>query len=183
MTIDKATPLAEVAMAVCTALDEAGITAVLTGGSAATFYAPEAYQSSDIDFVAVRFRNTRGRHAVDARLAAIGFHLDQDCYRHSASPYPIEFPPGPLAIGREFLTEWRTVRSAAGILHVLSPTDSVKDRLASFIHWNDRAGLSQALAVAKAVPSEIDLANVEAWAESEAGGRQFKEFLERLQRP
>lgn len=42
--------------------------------------------------------------------------------------------------------------------------------------------LSQALAVAKAVPTEIDLANVEAWAESEGGGRQFKEFLERLQR-
>lgn len=34
-----------------TALTEAGVTAVLTGGSAATFYAPHAYQSGDLDFV------------------------------------------------------------------------------------------------------------------------------------
>lgn len=58
MTISANTPLFEVAMAVCSALDRAGITAVLTGGSAATYYAPEAYQSSDIDFVAVRFGRT-----------------------------------------------------------------------------------------------------------------------------
>lgn len=140
-------------MVVCTALDRAGVTAVLTGGSAATYYAPEAYQSSDIDFVAVRFGNTRTREAVDYQPGAIGFRVDRDCYRHPDSPYPIEFPPGPLAVGREFLSNWRTVRSAKGILH---PTDSVKDRLAAFIHWHDRSGLSQALAVARAHPGEID---------------------------
>ena len=35
--------LTDVAFAVCTALHEAGYTVILTGGSAATFYAPEAY--------------------------------------------------------------------------------------------------------------------------------------------
>lgn len=59
MSINATTPLAEVATAVCSALDRTGITAVLTGGSAATYYAPEAYQSSDIDFVAVRFGPTQ----------------------------------------------------------------------------------------------------------------------------
>lgn len=43
--------LVDVAFAVGTALERAGITAVLTGGSAATFYAPDAYQSSDLDFL------------------------------------------------------------------------------------------------------------------------------------
>lgn len=167
---------------VCSALNQAGVTAVLTGGSAATFYAPEAYQSLDIDFVAVRFGSTRGRTIVAEHLQAIGFRPDKNCYRHALSPYPIEFPPGPLAVGREILTGWKTVRFAVGILHVLSPTDSVKDRLAAFIHWNDRAGLSQALAVAKAVPNEFDLEQVEAWAEREGGSAKFKEFVERLQR-
>ena len=35
----------DVAFAVCTALDRAGEHAVLCGGSAATYYAPEAYES------------------------------------------------------------------------------------------------------------------------------------------
>jgi hypothetical protein len=39
------------AFAVCTALDAAGFTAILCGGSAATFYAPGAYVSADNDFV------------------------------------------------------------------------------------------------------------------------------------
>ena len=180
MTIDASTPLRAVAMAVCTALDHAGVTAVLTGGSAATCYAPEAYQSSDIDFIAVRFGGTTSRGAVDSQLAAIGFRRAVDCYRHPESPYPIEFPPGPLAVGRELLTSWRTIREGDGILHILHPTDSVKDRLAAFIHWNDRAGLSQALAVARAQSGEIDVLSIEAWAEGEGGRAKFADFLERL---
>jgi len=43
--------LIDVAFAVCTALDHAGERALLVGGSAATFYAPDAYQSSDCDFI------------------------------------------------------------------------------------------------------------------------------------
>ena len=43
--------LVEVAFAVCTALARAGVTAVLSGGGAATFYAPEAIQSYDLDFI------------------------------------------------------------------------------------------------------------------------------------
>ncbi len=51
MTDATGSALISVAFEVCTALEAAGTTAVLTGGSAATFYAPEAYQSVDIDFV------------------------------------------------------------------------------------------------------------------------------------
>ena len=51
MTIRSETSLAELALIVCTALERVGQTAILTGGGAATFYAPEAYQSRDLDFV------------------------------------------------------------------------------------------------------------------------------------
>jgi hypothetical protein len=37
------TPLVDVAFEVCTALDVAGYVAVLTGGSAATYYVPSQY--------------------------------------------------------------------------------------------------------------------------------------------
>ena len=53
MNITRESSLREVAFAVCTALHERGIEVVLTGGSAATVYAPHAYQSRDIDFVIV----------------------------------------------------------------------------------------------------------------------------------
>ena len=50
--IEPTDDLTSMAFKVCTALDTVGIRAVLTGGSAATVYAPEAYQSSDADFIA-----------------------------------------------------------------------------------------------------------------------------------
>lgn len=179
MKIHQDTPLVEVARAVCTALDEAGVTAVLTGGSAATYYAPDAYQSADIDFVTVEFR-AGSEEEVEERLEALGFHKQRDHYRHERSPYPIEFPPGPLAVGGEILTDWRTERVDDTVLHVLKPTDSCKDRLAAFLHWNDRSGLAQALAVARAVGDQIDFAALAAWAEEEGESSKYREFARRL---
>lgn len=75
MTIDESTSLIDVARAVCTALSEAGMTAVMTGGSAATYYAPDAYQSVDIDFVSVSFRGSPGE-SVEARLLELGFRRE-----------------------------------------------------------------------------------------------------------
>ncbi|MCB8931857.1 MAG: hypothetical protein M9921_02635 [Fimbriimonadaceae bacterium] len=57
--IDAAMTLREVAFAVCSALEGNGITAVLTGGSAATLCAPEEYQSRDIDWV-TEWRGAQG---------------------------------------------------------------------------------------------------------------------------
>lgn len=182
MTPDEHSSLPDVARAICTVLAQAGITVVLTGGSAATYYAPEAYQSVDIDFVVIRFNRSDGSKGISEHLEGLGFIPQKNCYRHPDVPFPIEFPKGPLAVGQEILNKWKTEASSDGVLHVLTPTDSVKDRLAAFIHWNDHAGLAQALAVAKAVPGEVDLAAVASWAEAEGGGERFRTFLTRLQR-
>lgn len=177
--IDASSPLVDVAWAVCTALDRNGVTAVLTGGSAATYYAPDAYQSVDLDLVAVRFGATLGED-IESALTGLGYVRYVDHYEHTSSPYPIEFPPGPLAIGGEILEHWRTERHTEQILHVLEPTDSCKDRLAAFVHWNDRASLAQALAVAKAVPAEIGLEELRRWAAAEGNEDKFFEFARRL---
>ena len=180
MKINAQTSLVNVARAVCTALDEVGITAVLTGGSAATYYAPAAYQSADIDFVAVRFKTLAADNAADSAMLAIGFQRKRDHYRHAASPYPVEFPPGPLAVGGELLEDWRTDSVDHTVLHVLSPTDSCKDRLAAFLHWNDRPGLAQALAVARTTGDQIDFHDLERWFTAEGAEDKYAEFLRRL---
>lgn len=179
MKIDGTTSLPDVAREVCTALDEIGVTVVLTGGSAATYYAPGAYQSNDIDYVVVEFQAGNTEQA-ERRLADLGFRRQRDHYSHDTSPYPIEFPPGPLAVGRELLTHWRTERRSRTVLYVLTPTDCCKDRLAAFIHWNDRSGLEQAIAVAQAVRDEIEFADLAAWADAEGGSENYTEFRQRI---
>jgi hypothetical protein len=178
VNIGSETSLPEVARIVCTALDSVGVKAVLTGGSAATFYAPDAYQSADIDFVAVFFEARRPGDA-DRKLRALGYSRERDHYRHLSSPYPIEFPPGPLAVGGQLVRVWRTDKKDNAVLYVLSPTDCCKDRLAAFFHWNDRSGLAQAVAVARAVGTDIDYEELAAWSEREGSVDRYAEFSRR----
>lgn len=49
--ISQNSTLIDVAFAVCTGLDAAGITAVLTGGAATMLYAGEMLPSDDADFI------------------------------------------------------------------------------------------------------------------------------------
>ncbi len=167
--------LAEVAFIVCTALNRVQLTAVLTGGSAATYYAPDAYQSRDLDFVITVHAPGGG-----AALASLGFTEVGQVYRHPATHFTVDFPRGPLAVGSEPITSWRTARRRKGLLHVLTPTDSCRDRLASYLFWNDFSGLEQALAVARAHRSEVDLATVGAWCSREGQGPKFELFKSRL---
>ena len=175
--ISASSTLPEVAFEVCTALDRAGFVAVLTGGSAATYYAPKAYQSKDLDFV-LTLRGEAGEQA----LASIGFKREGDFYVHERSPFPLEFPPGPLAIGEDLVTTWTTVRRKGRVLHVLSPTDSCRDRLASYLFWNDFSGLEQALAVRRAQRARVDLRAVRAWCRREGHEKKYELFSSRLSR-
>jgi hypothetical protein len=88
----------------------------MTGGSAATFYAPRAYLSDDIDLV-ITLKGTGGEEA----LEHLGYHRKGDYYVHASSRFPIEFPPG-LAIGDDIVNSWKTFRRKRQLLHVLSPT-------------------------------------------------------------
>ena len=100
MTISRDSTLIDVCYAVCTALDNIGTTVVLTGGSAATFYAPAAYQSRDADFViTMRGDASRGIEA----MARLGYSQEGSVYVHESNRYTVDFPRGPLAIGEEIL--------------------------------------------------------------------------------
>src|SRR5262249_44619189 len=143
--ISEESTLTDVAFEVCTALDQVGFTAVLTGGGAATYYSAEAYLSQDLDFIL-----TLCGGPGEERLSELGFKRTGDFYVHDKSVFSLDFPRGPLAVGDEIIERWRTIRRSKQILHVLTPTDSCRDRLASFLFWNDLRGLEQALIVYKA---------------------------------
>ena len=103
MSISPDTPLREVAFVVCTALEHVGVTAVLTGGAAATIWSGDLYQSHDCDFV-IQFHDTNA--PAEAVLLELGYVESGGVYRHRESLFTLEFPPGPLSVGDEILTHW-----------------------------------------------------------------------------
>ena len=172
--IGPSSTLEDVAFEVCTALHRLGFVAVLTGGSAATYHAPGAYQSDDLDFV-ITLQGASG----EAALQSLGFRRRGQFYVHERSRYSLDFPRGPLAIGDDLVTAWSTVLRGDETLHVLTATDSCRDRLASFLFWNDFSGLEQALAVFHARRGEVDLETIRDWCRRERQAQKFELFAQR----
>jgi hypothetical protein len=169
----KRTPtLKEVARRVARALGTEGIRAVLTGGACASFYSGGACRSSDLDFVLLETVDAR---CLDRALASIGFVRRGNHFGHPGLPFIVEFPRGPLAIGRDVHIEPAGYRIRGAVVPALSATDSCRDRLAAFYHWADRSSLRAAVAIARRHP--VDQHRIRAWSESEGARRGYGEFL------
>ncbi len=175
MAITEASHLEDVCFAVCTELERCGTVAVLTGGSAATYYASEAYQSDDADFI-ITFSSDRTRAAEAMRR--LGYREVGGTYHHDRNIFTVEFPPGPLAVGNDLIDSYETNRRGDEILHVLSRTDCVRDRLAAFYFFTDRSALVAAIAVAQ--DGRINLDEVQRWSEREGEILRFYEFRREL---
>jgi hypothetical protein len=162
----------DIAFEVCSAFERVGVTAVLSGGGAATIYAPEAYESRDLDFI---FQAQLWLPNADPVLA-LGFaeSSTRGTFAHPDIPFTLEFLKGPLAVGDEVIQTWNTFHKGELTLHVISPTDVVKDRLASVIHYRDHSAIRQAAAVAQSVQVELD--SIRAWCENEGGADVFAIF-------
>lgn len=169
--------LADAAIAVARALKQAGIGAVLTGGACATLYSDGAYQSHDLDFI-VRSGGTR--RSLDAAMATAGFARDGDRYVHAATPFYVEFPRGPLAIGDDVEITPVSVRVGRGSVLALSPTDACRDRLAAFYYWDDRQSLRTAVEIARR--RRVNLAAIRRWSVREGQADKFREFAQTLRR-
>ena len=177
MKLSKRSSLVDVAVATGDALRRAGIRAVLTGGACANLYSGGAYQSSDADFVLA------GRHStsdVDRALSTLGFAREGDRYVHRLISFFVEFPTGPLGIGRDLRIRpvWRSRRAAKTLS--LSATDACRDRLAAFYFWNDRQSLAAAVAIA--VCHHVAFAKIRTWSQSEGHAEGYIVFLGELRR-
>jgi hypothetical protein len=174
LQVDQFSSFEDVCYAVCTALDTCGVTAVLTGGSAATFYAPSVYQSLDLDFIIHVTATDSSRREGAMALRELGYSEKGALYYHATNQFTIDFPRGPLAVGRDLIESYETFRRGATILRVINPTDSVRDRLAAFYHWNDRSALIAAAGVAN--ERDVDVETVRRWSGREGHASKFRAF-------
>ena len=172
--IDESFSLVDVCFAVCTALDNVGTTVVLSGGSAATYYAPQAYQSRDADFV-ITMRGNAGANALV--MNNLGYEQLGGTYVHNINRYTVEFPPGPLAIGNDLVENWETYRRGEEHLNVLTRTDCVRDRLAAYYFYGDVSALMAAVAVAKG--GNVNYVALREWSKREGESLRFEDFQER----
>ncbi len=164
----------ELAAFISNHLRRRGIEVVLTGGSCVTIYSHNAYVSADLDFIDNSF--TRRKKLKEA-MAEIGFVEERRYFRHPEVELLVEFPAGPLSVGREPVKEIVVLEYDTGNLAIISPTDCVKDRLAAYYHWGDRQSLKQAVLVMKC--KEVDLGEIARWSRSEGKIRDFRK-IERL---
>lgn len=166
-TVNRQMSLEELAVLASRALHQAGIKATLSGGGAVVVYSSSEYQSCDLDFVT----NARNE-AIERALAPLGFHHVKGArqFEHSETDYYLEFPPGPLAFGETVVADddAAMLKTRYGPLCIVTPTQSVMDRLAAYVHWNDRQAFDQAIMVARR--NEIDWQGLEEWAQREGVG-------------
>ncbi|WP_035613756.1 hypothetical protein [Haloferula sp. BvORR071] len=159
-------------------LEGAGISSVLVGGAVVAIYTEGLYQSGDLDMVPDDLQRKR----LEAVLGEIGFVPSKSRYfRHPECRHLyLEFPKGPVEIGDEFPIEPAEMEVDGRRLKILSPTDCVKDRLASFIYWGSRDTFDQAVLVCRSQGAAVNLKAVRQWCEAEGKREVFEEMAKAL---
>jgi hypothetical protein len=159
-------------------LEGEGIHSVLVGGAVVAIYTAGLYRSGDLDMVP----DELGRNRLSEVLAKIGFTPTKSrYYRHpDCSHLFLEFPRGPVEIGEQYPVVPDEIMVEGRKLRLLSPTDSVKDRLAGYIHWNSRANFDQALLICRQQMQRVKLDVVRDWCIQEGGLHAFDELISNL---
>ncbi|MBN2823467.1 MAG: acetate--CoA ligase family protein [Coriobacteriia bacterium] len=162
--INRNTTLVELATLVSEALEAANVTSTLSGGAAVSIYTLNEYESHDLDFI------TSERNSTIAQvLAPLGFQCQPGTreFTHPDTDYFVEFPPGPLGLGETTIDHEDAVviQTGYGRLRILTPTQSVMDRLAGYVAWGDNQALDQAVMIAR--HHELDWGDLALWAERE----------------
>lgn len=165
--------LQDVAAIVSSALEQAGIAATLSGGAAVSIYSHNAYQSNDLDFVTAAMVADLTPVLVELGFVHTGVpRLSQ--FSHPLIPWYVEFPPAPISFGHLHVThkQCATIELPAGKLRIVTPTQSVMDRLAAAFAWRDAQSREQAILVAAS--QNIDWRELQTWFANE--GQTDEEF-------
>lgn len=139
-----------------------------------SIYTNNAHLSYDLDFV------VRGADAgIVKAMQQIGFKKGKGRhFERARTKYIVEFLPPPAGIGRVIMQKFAHLRTPHGVIILYDPTQCVMDRLAAYYHWNDPAGLKQALLVAKR--HRIKMAEVQSWSRGEGMEAKFELFRKAL---
>ncbi len=163
-------------------LEARGLSVVLVGGAVVSIYSDGGYRSGDLDFIVTSLFKEK----LPKYMKEIGFIQFGRLYKHpDCSQLYVEFPTGPVSIGEDYniTPEEREVNGQK--IKILSPTDSIVDRLASYLYaergpHGERKTLEQAVLVAKAQPHNLE--RIRKWCENERHPEIFEEFLKELKR-
>lgn len=159
---------------VCEAMKRHGIDVVLTGGAVVSIYTHNEYQSADLDFILQGIAKN-----VEPPMKELGFTRTQGrFFSHPDTSFTVEFPSGPLMVGERPVTDIDEMKTKAGCLRLLPPTECVMDRLSAYFHFRDPQALEQALLVAKAHP--VKLSVVKKWSKDEGELKKYEEFVRRI---
>lgn len=167
--------LGEIAAFVCSHLSSKKIDCVLSGGACVSIYSANQYQSFDLDFIETGYTKRRD---LKAAMEEIGFFEHNKYFKRDDCKFFVEFPSGPLAVGSEPVREIITLKFRTGELRIISPTESVKDRLAAYYFWDDLQSLEQALMISR--QNDVDLKEVERWSRVEDKLDLYKKFINLL---
>lgn len=152
-----------------------GIETILVGGAVAAIYSEGAYKSGDLDFVLKTYVHGN----ISDILSAIGFRNDGGRhYTHPDCDKFVEFMFGPAGIGDDvkIIPDSRKIQGQT--LYIYSPTDCIRDRLASYIHFKARECLDQAVLVAQRFP--FNKQKVKSWCESEGAPEAYEVLIKKL---
>lgn len=152
-----------------------GIDSVLVGGAVVSIYSNGIYKSGDLDFVYTSYDSEIWKKIQDV-MYELGFKKVTRHFIHpECSHLFVEYAAPPVSIGDDFRIVPAAKEVSGKTIKILSPTDCIKDRLASYIYFNARECLEQAILVAKA--QAFHLKEVQRWCESE-GDKAKSAFLE-----
>lgn len=156
-------------------LASSGIDVVLVGGSCVCIYTNERFASLDLDFIDLSYAR---RKDIAAALAAIGFKPrgNTKYFEHPDCQWSVEFPTAPLAIGHEQIDSKRitSLKTTTGTVRLLSPTDSVKDRLLWYYLENDGQCWQQAVDIAQS--QRVIWSDLKTWHEGEGYAKEYPKF-------
>lgn len=154
-----------------------GIETILVGGAVAAIYSAGIYKSGDLDFVL----KTYAEGKLTETLESIGFMRSSGRhYIHPKCDKFVEFMHGPVGIGDDVDIKPDAKIVNGKTLYIFSPTDCIRDRLASYIHFKARECLDQAALVAKNFP--FNRKKVKNWCQAEGSPETFDAFMKKLKK-
>jgi hypothetical protein len=149
-----------------------GISTVLVGGAVCAIYSKGIYKSGDLDFVSLSLFD----EAIPDVMKSIGFvRSGNRHYHHPKCPLFVEFVRGPIGIGDDLKIQPDKREIEGQTIYIYSPTDCIRDRLASYIHFRARECLDQAVLVACKFP--FNKKKVKEWCVLEGAPEAYSELM------
>lgn len=156
-------------------LSKNGVSSVLVGGSVVAIYTNGLYQSGDLDFVISDYQNEQ----MVKTFKDLGFKTKGRYFKHPKCQHLyIDIVSPPVGIGDDVGIKPHKKSYYGQTIQILSPTDCIRDRLASYIYFKSRKCFEQAVLVAS--KNSFQKAKIKKWCENEDAVWAYEELIDAL---